>query len=551
MATLPRKRLALGAALFSAFSLGCLEVREQAYEEDASHRCAKCHGDPEREGDFLLKSAPPGDLAGSTDVSYPGVGAHMIHLQPGATHGAVRCTECHEVPGAVDTPGHADDDLPAEVVFGPIAKAGNSIPSYNPSARSCSDTWCHGEADVRWTRHRPTSETCGSCHGLPPALPHPQVEDCSLCHGEVIDEQGEFVAPDLHVDGTIQVETVMCSSCHGSEDSPAPPPDFDGNTDTGASGVGAHAAHLNAELGRSLACEECHLLPAEDAPLSHVNGTRAALSFTGVALAHDSTPLWNPEEGTCASTWCHALGEAQAATAPLWTSAGTLDCDSCHGSPPPAPHPPVEQCEFCHAEVVSAGRMIREPELHVNGVVEVSVPEDCTSCHGAENSAPPRDIQGNTETTFAGVGAHQIHVLGTEISRAVPCEECHLRVTDVEAAGHLDTPLPAELAFSGVATAYGAMPVYAEGRCSDSYCHGADFEDDRVSGGSLTAPDWTTVDGSQAACGSCHSLPPPLGHPQVQDCSSCHRNVRPDNVTFYDPALHVNGIPETVLPGSP
>lgn len=541
----------LALAFITTFASGCLSVREQAYEEDETQRCTKCHGDPSREGDFLLKSAPPGDLSGSTDASYPGVGAHMIHLLPSETHGAVRCTECHEVPSAAETPGHADDELPAEIVFGSLATTGDLTPNYNSLARSCSDTWCHGEAEVSWTNPRSTEEACGSCHGLPPALPHPQVEDCSQCHGDVIDEEGLFIAPELHIDGTIQVESLACSSCHGSEHSAAPPPDVEGNTEPEAPGVGAHMAHLKAERSRPLACEECHVLPPDSSPLSHVNGTRAEVVLRGVGLAHNSDASWDPEEASCSATWCHAPGRAESSPGPIWTDAGALGCDSCHGLPPKAPHPPVEQCEFCHADVVSEGLTITTPALHVNGIVEVDVPGDCTSCHGGVNAAPPRDIRGNTDPTFAGVGAHQIHVMGTELSRAVPCEECHATVNSSDDEGHFDTPLPAELVFSGVATSYGAVPVYEEGRCDNSYCHGANFEENRLSGGALTAPSWTTVDGSQAACGSCHSLPPPLGHPQVQDCSSCHRNVRPGNLSFYDPNLHVNGIPETYLSPTP
>lgn len=547
MARIRRSPSPLGLLLVSVFASGCLSVREQAYEEDETQRCAKCHGDPDREGDFLLKSAPPGDLARSTDASYPGVGAHMVHLLPSETHGAIECTECHEVPAAANTPGHADDELPAEIVFGSLAKAGDLSPHYNALARSCSDTWCHGEQEVSWRSPLPSDETCGSCHSLPPALPHPQIEDCSLCHGDVIDEEGAFVAPELHVDGTVQVESLVCSSCHGSDASPAPPPDLEGNTEPDAPGVGAHLAHLEAERSRPLECEECHLLPPNDSLLSHVDGTRAELVFSGVAETHGSAPHWDPDEASCSATWCHAPGQTEDASAPIWTTVGPLGCDGCHDTPPPAPHPPVEQCEFCHADVVSEGLRIETPALHVNGIVEVSIPEDCTSCHGGVNAAPPRDIGGNTAATFAGVGAHQIHVTGTELSRAVPCEECHVTVNNADDEGHFDTPLPAELAFSGVATSYGATPVYEEGRCGNSYCHGAHFQENRPSGGALTAPSWTIVDGSQAPCGSCHSLPPPLGHPQVQDCSSCHRNVRPDNLSFYNPSLHVNGIPETVL----
>ena len=144
-------------------------------------------------------------------------------------------------------------------------------------------------------------------------------------------------------------------------------------------------------------------------------------------------------------------------------------------------------------------------------------------------------------------GAHQTHVLGTSTSRAVPCGECHEVPGQVLEPGHIDTVLPAELSFSGVATAYGITPVYSGSNCQQSTCHGSVMQKGRESGGTLTVPTWSTVDGSQTACGTCHGLPPPIGHPQVADCSSCHANVRPDNVSFFNPDLHVNGISETYL----
>src|SRR5512145_1278604 len=42
---------------------------------------------------------------------------------------------------------------------------------------------------------------------------------------------------------------------------------------------------------------------------------------------------------------------------------------------------------------------------------------DCSSCHGAAgNAAPPRALNGSDSTTDIGVGAHQSHMLGSEIA---------------------------------------------------------------------------------------------------------------------------------------
>src|SRR5690606_26228099 len=68
--------VALAAALAS---VGCLEQRA-GFESDGSQRCTSCHGAARAEQDDLRQSAPPTDLSGNTDVRYPGVGAHDIHL---------------------------------------------------------------------------------------------------------------------------------------------------------------------------------------------------------------------------------------------------------------------------------------------------------------------------------------------------------------------------------------------------------------------------------------------------------------------------------------
>jgi predicted CxxxxCH...CXXCH cytochrome family protein len=328
----------------------------------------------------LSRAAPPTDLSGGTDPSYPGVGAHSIHLVASITHAAIACDECHVVPDRTDAPGHADHGSPAALVFGALAKTGGHAPRYDLGTRSCRDSYCHGDSAAVWNAPRSTERACGSCHGLPPPAPHPQSGRCSLCHGAVVDDAMRIIAPDLHV----------------------------------------------------------------------------------------------------------------------------------------------------------------------NGVVDVTSAEaECTSCHGSVNAAPPRDLAGETGTRSAGVGAHQTHVLGTATSRAVPCAECHVVPKQVLATGHLDSALPAEVVFSGVALAYGASPSYSKGSCQNSSCHGAVFPNGNASGGKHTVPVWTQVDGTEASCGTCHGLPPPAPHPYLSlnpICSACHEDIAPDNQTFVRPELHVDGI---------
>ncbi len=50
---------------------------------------------------------------------------------------------------------------------------------------------------------------------------------------------------------------------------------------------------------------------------------------------------------------------------------------------------------------------------------------ECSQCHGSDQSpAPPVDLQGNTDVTFPGVGAHQSHLGQALWHHQVTCEEC-------------------------------------------------------------------------------------------------------------------------------
>ena len=86
------------SALLAVFQPGCLELRDSDEAATGEARCASCHGDPDRPGDFLARSSPPIDLLGARDIAYPGVGAHAIHLNDSQTHIAIACSECHVVP---------------------------------------------------------------------------------------------------------------------------------------------------------------------------------------------------------------------------------------------------------------------------------------------------------------------------------------------------------------------------------------------------------------------------------------------------------------------
>ena len=544
--------LAFGLGV-SALLGGCLDRRAEDQAANAEpNQCTACHGSSARAGSPLSQSAPPNDLSGNTESSAPGVGSHQIHLVATAGHRAIECGECHTVPRTVQDPGHIDGKGPAKFVPGALASFAGHTPKYDATTRTCSDVYCHLEATPKWTA--PRADACGTCHGVPPAAPHPQSKQCYACHSETVDAAGKIVDLEKHLDGKVEVAQT-CHSCHGTPESPAPPRDVAGETDPSKPGVGAHQKHLaGGSKSRPVECKECHVVPTKVTDPGHLDDSKGAeVVFSGVAKTGQRSPSFDPTALRCSDSWCHApQPDKKPDASPRWTGEdGDATCTTCHGKPPPAPHVQMSNCSFCHTEVAGeADGTIKNRALHVDGHVQVELPTKCNACHGSADSfAPPKDLAGETATTARGVGAHQKHLQGGGLFyRKIECNECHVVPATVEAPGHFDTALPAELTFSGIATAGAAKPAWDGVKCTNTYCHstavaaGADMK------GAVMAPQWTKVDGTQVFCGSCHGIPPiepdpnkpQTKHPIAYECPDCHKNLSTGFI-FKDPSLHVNG----------
>ena len=494
--------------------------------------CNSCHGTDSSGG-------PPPDLAGNTTSDHAGVGAHQNHLLASDTHDAVRCDACHLVPADFASHAPLDAGLPATVTFGGLALANNANPTFNPTTLACSNTYCHQSLvptnNPNWMAPRDSTAACGSCHGLPPPAPHPQNSHCSHCHSQVIDAKGNFINKALHIDGKVQIDTA-CNSCHGTDSSGGPPPDLAGNTTSEHAGVGAHQNHLLASVTHdAVRCDACHVVPtdfASHAPLDA--GLPATVTFGGLALANNANPTFNPTTVTCSDTYCHQ--SLVRTNNPNWMAPrdSTAACGSCHGLPPPAPHPQNPDCSTCHSQVIDANRNLVDKSLHINGVVDLATA--CNGCHGtAANGSPPPDLEGNTTSDHVGVGAHQNHLQPSATHGSVPCNSCHAVPTAVDSPGHLDATPTTIITFSGLAVANGANPTFdsANVTCNNTYCHQSLVP--------ANNPNWTAPRDSAAACGSCHGLPPPAPHPQKTDCSICHSQVVDSNRNFVNVALHIDG----------
>ena len=377
-----------------------------------------------------------------------------------------------------------------------------------------------------------------------------------------------------------------CSRCHGTPElGGAPPPSNSGATSTDVMEVGAHAAHLVAgRITGPVACQECHVVPHDLADPGHIDGSGQKVAFGPIAST-GTTPVWNREQGTC-SVYCHGATLAGGrVTTPLWTRVDETQilCGSCHGRPPPPPHPQVERCAACHPTTVRPdGSLDVSGGAHVNGIVDVftshppnwaqpavhgptaktdlrscqtchgddfgggTVGVSCNACHGGPQwqttctfchgdraagiPAPPRGTRGETSPTTIAVGAHRAHVTAGGLARAFTCDVCHAFPTNL---AHVDgDPSPR---FGTLARTAGSTPQWdrATASCAATYCHGG-----TLGGGTLTTPVWTRADGTQATCGTCHATPPPAPHPQNASCGACHTGY--DQATV-NPALHVDG----------
>ena len=186
----------------------------------------------------------------------------------------------------------------------------------------------------------------------------------------------------------------------------------------------------------------------------------------------------------------------------------------------------------------------------------------CAKCHGADFAGGTVGVsctqchaQGHTSRdTCHGQppesGAHTAHVLGP-VGKPLDCSECHVKPVHWNDPGHLTTP-------DGKPKTHGAVTFSAQSRaalpgpartpppawdgitCSNIYCHGVTLQDTKAT---KTAPKWTGGP-PEAACGTCHGLPPADHEGKYAanaPCSACHPSTVP-TATTIGPATHVDGL---------
>ena len=351
---------------------------------------------------------------------------------------------------------------------------------------------------------------------------------CARCHdGTPAGEPGvTFSAPGATACTTCHSEpggVLACGTCHGSGTRAYPPRDlcfFPGD----APAAGSHAGHVEPSMASAsgLPCSTCHPVPGA-VVISGLHGDGIVeVTFDPTRVAPGAT--YDQGTGACADS-CHGLGGQDPDL--LWGEAITLNCNSCHLSPPKGHY--VGPCNGCHSEANAAGTALSGGPLHMNGVVDLGDGSGlCGACHGTGASPWP---------TTAAHPAHQ----NPTIALPTACASCHPVPSSITDPMHLDGVV--HVAFTGLAAARGAMPVWNGASCSQVACHGANLADPPGT------PTWTDTSGAASRCGACHGVPP-SEHTASTSCSrsDCHGSeVAIDvhgvpSITPLGETLHINGV---------
>lgn len=188
--------------------------QERAWRTD----CTFCHGD-RAEG----IAAPPRDIDGTTLRELISFRAHREHVSE-RNHAPYDCSQCHEKPTNVLSPGHIfDDPTPgrAEVRF----EGGLSAQGVYLGSGQCSDLYCHGNGragspgalgSYGHDLERPSCTRChpGASSGRDGwARMSGEHEEhlregfgCIECHAGTVGADGQtIIGPELHVNGRIDV----------------------------------------------------------------------------------------------------------------------------------------------------------------------------------------------------------------------------------------------------------------------------------------------------------------------------------------------------------
>ncbi|PIW01966.1 MAG: hypothetical protein COW42_03250 [Deltaproteobacteria bacterium CG17_big_fil_post_rev_8_21_14_2_50_63_7] len=294
----------------------------------------------------------------------------------------------------------------------------------------------------------------------------------------------------------------------------------------------------------SIGCAECHAAHGVDAvvaPEEQEALCKSCHNPTGLAASMDKVGSHSVAGGSrnLACTVCHNPHLAEVVfDARTGTSGDNLSLlranvfDEASGgssisvflsSPQDLAHPQSSPpwdgvCQGCHTQTAHHSRDGTADHDHMNG-------SSCLACHPHEDGFLP-NVDCNS-CHDQSTGAHQRHLVASNMSEPLPCSECHTVPVAYDDPGHLNGVVEVGFAAGSRATWDASNPTWDGATCQDVFCHGASLTE-----GTKTAPLWsdTGVD-----CGWCH-----VARRSDLVCQNCHGIIYlPDDSLDFD--RHING----------
>ncbi|MHC4685859.1 MAG: CxxxxCH/CxxCH domain c-type cytochrome, partial [Planctomycetota bacterium] len=341
----------------------------------------------------------------------------------------------------------------------------------------------HGQTTVTYNYTATVPATSGSSNGTLTC-------DNLYCHSDVQGQADGTGLPTLYGQPVWNnAGSVQCGNCHKADGLQG---------DATLMDSGTHTEHVGTDYNYS--CEKCHEGKGAGSPTTHVNNDIDMVFDawnTGASYSQSPNAAGNGY-GTCSTAYCHSDGQSSPVTyaVPTWG---------------------------------------------------ITLPADCTGCHGNDAAAAP-----NTMNT----GAHFTHVNDTdqEVGKSLQCEVCHEVTvsgnrTIINYANHVNTTRDVDINITG------------ETDCTNIQCH----SDGNLESGASTVynnPSWNPP--ATLGCVDCHGDGNTKAYPSYADgnagsddsnshnahvgiaCGQCHNETSTAGTTIdgNTPTYHVNQTPD-------
>jgi hypothetical protein len=186
----------------------------------AVSECAPCHGDSVT-ATGQIDWASGKHANGKVNVTVTGDACSLCHGYPpaephpqstacGTCHGKTVGADGQLLPGATS---HGNGTVEVELTDGVSCDSCHGYPPIAPHPGEASCVDCHAATvddagALKGSKHlngavdlKLTGNSCGKCHAMPPAEDHPPANNCTQCHGCVVDGDWNFVNEELHMNG--------------------------------------------------------------------------------------------------------------------------------------------------------------------------------------------------------------------------------------------------------------------------------------------------------------------------------------------------------------